>query len=376
MKRITLITTFLIGCVCLIAQDRLTPELLWQLGRVSGLGLSADGKQVIYSVSIPDAKENKSNRKYYSVPVQGGQPVELASIKSIVPDKSISPDGKFQISVQAVKIQKVFGTDYYPEFDKSNVQIYDALNYRHWDTWEDGEYNHVFLHPLTNGNRGPGKDLMHGEPHDCPQMPFGGDEDYTWSPDSKKIIYVTKKKTGKSYAVSTNTDLYEYNIAAGATTNLTEGMMGYDTEPAFSTGGALAWLSMKRDGYESDKNNIIVRSGGIITNLTQQWDGTVAHFKWSPDGKKIYFTAAIEGTVQLFEVDFPGFTKKAPVVKQITKGVFDITSIVGQTGNTLVVSRTDMNHAAELYTVNLTNGQIAQLSHVNDAAYGKRKMSK
>jgi len=376
MKRIFLPFVCIVFALSVAAQDRMTPELLWQLGRVNPLGLTKDGKQVVYSVSTPDVKENASSRKTYSVPLTGGEPSEVETLKNLILDKSVSPDGTQKITTKEVKINKVFGTDFYPELDKSNVQIYESLNYRHWDTWEDGAFNHVFVHPIENGEPGEGKDIMANEPYDCPQMPFGGDEDYTWRPDSKRIIYVSKKKEGTAYAVSTNTDLYEYDIITGATLNLTEGMMGYDTEPSFSSTGAMAWLSMKRDGYEADKNDIMVRNGNVTTNLTQQWDGTVAHYKWSVDSKKIYFTAAVDGTLQLFEVDYPGFTKKNPQVKQITKGEFDITGIVGQAGNTMVVSRTDMNHAAELFTVNLANGQMAQITHVNDATYAKLAMSK
>ena len=355
------------------AQNKMTPELLWQLGRVGGLTISPDGKQVVYSVSTPSISENKSSNKRYTILLAGGSPTELTN-SSLVPDKNISPDGKYQISVKDVKIQKVEGKDFYPEFDKSNVQIYDGLNYRHWDTWEDGAYSHLFV-SAVNGSAAP-IDLMPNEPYDCPLKPSGGEEDYTWSPDSKYIVYATKKKEGTAYATSTNTDLYQYEIATGKTINLTESMMGYDTEPAFSTTGTLAWLSMKRDGYEADKNDIVVRTGNVTLNLTQQWDGHVNHFRWSADGKKIYFVAPIGGTTQLFEVDYPGLTKKMPVVKQITQGDFDVAGMIGQAGNTMVVSRTDMNHATELYTVNLTNGQMTQLTHVNDAVYNKLAMSK
>jgi dipeptidyl aminopeptidase/acylaminoacyl peptidase len=376
MRRILFTSILLMGCIGVYAQDRMTPELLWQLGRVSGLGISNDGKQVVFSVSTPSVRENKSSRKVYAIPLQGGEPMELEGLKNILTDKSISPDGKYQITVKDVKIHNVFGTDFYPDLNQSNVHIYESLNFRHWDTWEDGAYSHLFFHPLTNGKLGTGTDIMPNEPHDCPQKPFGGDEDFTWRPDSKRIVYVTKKKAGTAYATSTNTDLYEYDITTGVTVNITEGMMGYDTEPAFSSTGALAWLSMKRDGYEADKNDIMVRNGNIITNLTQQWDGTVNHFRWSNDGKKIFFVAPVDGTIQLFEVDYPGFTKKIPVVKQITKGDFDVSGMVGQSGNTMVVSRTDMNHATELFTVNLANGQMSQLTHVNDAVFNALALSK
>lgn len=375
MKRIILLLC-VFSTLSLHAQDRMTPELLWQLGRVSSLGLTRDGKQVVYNVSTPSISENRSSSKQYSISIQGGEPLELVSTHNVITDKSISPDGSYQITIQDVKINKVHGKEFYPEFDKSNVQIYESLNYRHWDTWEDGAFSHLFVHTLQNDVRGAGKDIMPNEPYDCPQKPFGGDEDFTWRPDSKRIVYVAKKKVGTAYATSTNTDLYEYDIITGVTVNLTEGMMGYDTEPAYSPNGPLAWLSMKRDGYESDKNDILVRNGEATINLTQQWDGTVSHFKWSNDGKRIFFVAPVDGTMQLFEVDYPGFTKKMPVVKQITKGEFDVTGISGQVGNTLVVSRTDMNHATELFTVDLKNGQMTQLTHVNDAVYSKLAMSK
>jgi dipeptidyl aminopeptidase/acylaminoacyl peptidase len=373
MKQLCIVLSF-IATVSLSAQNRMTPELLWQLGRVNAVGISRDGKQMVYTVSTPGIAENKSKVKRYAIPLTGGAAFETE--ESLVEDKSFSPDGQFKISVQDVKINKVQGKDFYPELDKSNVQIYDGLNFRHWDTWEDGSFSHLFVHPMIKAKPGEGKDLMEGEPFDCPQMPFGGEEDYTWRVDSKKIVYVAKKKAGTAYAVSTNTDLYEYDVIGGTTVNLTEGMMGYDTEPSFSVNGVLGWLSMKRDGYESDKNDIIVRNGSVTTNLTEQWDGSVNHFRWSLDGKKIYFVAPVGGTIQLFEVDYPGFTKKIPVVKQITNGEFDVTGMAGQFGNNMAVSRTDMNHATELYTVDLKTGNMTQLTHVNDAVYSKLSLSK
>jgi dipeptidyl aminopeptidase/acylaminoacyl peptidase len=376
MKKSILPLLLFVITLCAQAQIPMTPERLWQLGRVSALGVTKDGKNVIYSVSTPDAAQNRSARKIFSIPIQGGTATEITSTDGLLGDKNISPDGKYMLSSADVKINKVFGSDFYPELDKSSVQIYDGLNYRHWDTWEDGAFSHVFVHPMVNGKPGEGKDIMPGEPHDCPQKPYGGDEDYVWSPDSKKVVYVTKKKAGTAYAVSTNTDLYEYDVATGATVNLTESNNGYDTNPLFSTTGALAWLRMKRDGYESDKNDLMVRINGVITNLTQDWDESVQSYAWSADGKKLYFIGAIDGTLQLFEVDAPGAVKKPAGVKQLTRGEYDITAIAGQSGNTLVVTRTDMNHAAEVYTVNLTTGMLSQLTHVNDAAYAATAMSK
>lgn len=358
------------------SQEHMTPELLWSLGRVSGLGLSIDGKNVIYRVSTPNIEENSIPSKILSLPVTGGTAQELTSTERILSDKFTSPDGRYKVSIAEVKVKSVTGKEFYPDLDKSNARIYESLNYRHWDAWEDGEYSHLYLHKIENGTTAVGLDIMANEPFDCPQKPSGGDEDFTWSPDSKRFVYVSKKKYGTAYATSTNTDLYAYDLATGATTNLTEGMMGYDTHPAFSARGTLGWLSMKNDGYESDKNDIIVYNGAANINLTQHWDGTVIDFQWSNDGRKIFFIAPIEGTIQLFEVDYPGLTKKLPVVKQITKGDFDITSFVGQANNTMVVTRTDMNHATEIFTLDLATGTMKQLTFTNSDTYNRIRLSR
>lgn len=366
----------LVLCISACAQEVMTPELLWQLGRVSPIGITRDGQQVLYRVTEPKVQENRSLTRTYSVPVAGGAASETDEINALLRDPMLSPDGKYRINIKEVKMQKVLGKEFYPDLEKSDVRIYRSLNYRHWDEWEDGAYSHLFVHAVENGNMGEGKDIMEGEPFDWPQKPFGGEEDYTWSPDSRFVVYVAKKKAGTEYALSTNTDLYAYDVTTGKTTDLTEGMEGYDTHPVYSPQGTLAWLSMDREGYEADKNNILVRNGNTMTNLTREWDGTVNTFVWSQDGKKIFFTAPVDGTIQLFEVGNPGLTKKKPVVKQITKGQFDVTGIVGQAVNDLVVSRTDMNHATELYAVSLSDGRFTQLTHVNDDIYSKLSLSK
>ena len=355
----------------------MTPELLWKLGRVTGTGISKDGKHIVYSVNTPDWETNKSNRKYYIMPINGGTPAEISKPDSLLANKNISPDGKYMLSNKEVKIKKIGGQDYYPELTKSNAYIFDNLNNRHWDTWEDGSFDHVFVTPV--GKTAEEKDIMPDEPYDCPQKPFGGDEDYIWRPDGKAVVYVTKKKYGKDYAVSTNTDLYQYDLVSGTTKNLTEGRMGYDLNPSYSKHGTLAWMSMRRDGYESDKQDLVAFTGmgNSVVNLTGHRDDIhVEGFKWSDDGKNIFFLAPINGTMLLFEVDYPGATMKLPVVKQLTKGDFDITGIVGQTGNKLIVSRTDMNHAAELYSVDITDGNMNQLTHVNDDTYNSIGMCK
>ncbi|HSH66031.1 MAG TPA: prolyl oligopeptidase family serine peptidase, partial [Bacteroidia bacterium] len=373
-KTATLLSVF--AFTCSVYAQNMTTETLLQLGRVNPVGITKDGKSVIYSVRSYSPTDSKITIKKYSTPVTGGTTSEIESEQGLIKDPHRSPDGKYSITSNEIKVKKVYGKDFYPDLPKSDVMIYDNLAYRHWDTWEDGAFGHVFLNTLKDNNVIDSVDLMPNEPHDCPQKPFGGDEDFIFSPDGKQVLYVTKKKYGKDYAISTNTDIYAYDIATKKTSNLTEGMMGYDIKPAYSSNGTLAFLSMKTDGDEADKNDIIVINGNAKTNLTANWDGTVDDFVWDKDGKSIYFTAAVDGTIQLFSVDNPGLTKKMPVVKQVTSGDFDVHGIVGQVGNTMVVGRTDMNHAVELYTTDLKTGEMKQLTHVNDAVYNKIKLSK
>jgi dipeptidyl aminopeptidase/acylaminoacyl peptidase len=377
MKLISLIFLFSLS-IGLYSQNLLTPEELVQLGKVSGMGISKDGKSVIYTVRNYDLKNDKASRKYYLLSSTDEKIQEIKNLSEYLTDYKTSNDKQYRLSVQAIKIKNIYGSDFYPDLKKSDVMIFESLNNRHWDTWEDGIYDHVFLHTIRNGKTTDSIDLIGNEPFDCPQKPFGGDEDYIFSPDEKKVIYVCKKKFGTQYAVSTNTDIYSYDIESKTTTNLTDGMQGYDIQPAYSLSGNLAFLSMKTDGYESDKNDIVIMLKNEKINLTKDWDGTVNQFKWSLDGKKIYFVAPVDGTEQLFEVTIPNEKNKntANTIKQITNGNFDIRAIVGQIGNNIYVERTDMNHAAEIFSVDLKTGQLKQLTHVNDEFYSGIRMGK
>ena len=354
------------------AQNLLTPELLWKLGRVTGKGLTKDGKEVVYSVGVPDVAANKIITKTFSIPITGGTPAPVDDIKNWLDDSKVSPDGKYKISSMDVKVKKVNGFDFYPDLPKSNVLIYDSLNYRHWDTWSNGKFGHVMVAPIVDEKVGKPEDIMPNEPYDCPLKPDGGDEDFVWSSDSKRVVYACKKKFGTAYAISTNTDIYSYDIATGVTTNLTEDNKGYDLQPTFNKQGQMAWLQMKTDGYESDKQDLVVTDGKTKINLTADNDLIhVTGYKWAADGKSLFFMSAVNGTVQLYNATYPG--KK---ITQVTAGDFDIDDIIGQKGNTLVVARADINHAVELYTVNITNGSMVQLTHVNDAIYNDLSLCK
>lgn len=377
MKKTLLIPLLMISLTAM-AQNVMTPELLWKLGRVTPLGISKDGKNVVYKVTTPSVQENKSDTKFFTLPVNGGNPTEVKDTAALLKDKNRSPDGKYIVYNEEVKMENVHGKDFYPELVKSDVQIYDGLNYRHWDAWNEGKYNHVLYKENKEGAMGI--DILKGENFDSPQKPFGGDEDYIWSPDSKSILYVSKKKAGTDYALSTNTNIYEYNLKTGKTSNRTEENLGYDTAPQFSPTGNLTWLQMKRDGYEADKNDLIVSFKGMKMNLTANWDGTVDSFIWSSDGKKIFFVAPVDGTKQLFEVNFPGLTNPeasgAITVRQVTNGEFDVNDLVGFSSDNIIVTRTDMNHAAELFSYNLKKKTWKQLSNVNTTIYNSLALSK
>lgn len=373
--RTLLLSVILLTGTALFAQNHLTVRGLIELNRVSAIGLSEDGKKVIYRVSKVDVESNKSSARYISMNLDGSEKKELSSVKGLTPDRDISPDGKYKIVIEEVKLRDVFGSDYYPTMEQSNMMIYNDLNYRHWDTWEDGKYSHVLIEDLTTGER---MDIMANEPFDCPQKPFGGSEDYVWAPDGKSVLYVSKKLYGTEYVVSTNSDIYQYSLETKKTVNLTEGNLGYDTQPAFAGDGVLAYLQMKRDGFEADKNDIILLMDGEKLNLTKNWDGTVSEFRWSNDGEKIYFIAPILGTVQLFELQLPALKKgylKYYTPKQLTSGQFDINGMVAEIENGMIVSRGDMNHAAELYRVDFAKGSMKQITHENDDYYKSIELS-
>ncbi len=360
MRKIYLFVVLLGLSSTLFAQKVMTPEQLITLNRVSAVGLTNDMQNVIYNVSKVNIKDDNRSKKTYLLPVNGGTPKLIKDYSNLVSNRMMSPDGKYELFSKEVKIQPVTGQDYYKDVPKSNVKIYNSLNYRHWDKWNNGKFSHVFIK-----SKEVEIDLMKDEPYDCPQKPFGGSEDYIWSPDSQKVLYVAKKYEGTAYAKITNSDIYEYNLLTKKTENLTEYNKGYDVAPSFSAKGELAWLQMKRDGYEADKNDIIIRRKGKDINLTKNWDGTVNGFIWSNKGDKIYFNAPVLGTVQLFEIEISA----SAMPKQITKGQFDVNGIVGHQKNKMVVSRRDMNHAPELYTVDLKNGKMNQITHENDAIY-------
>ncbi len=401
------------------AQNTMSPELLWQLGRVGAQTISPDGNYVIYAVRNYDIASGASESNLYRQRLQGGDPEQLTNMPGTeyhvmeLPDGKMgfiyngqiwssewdgsnaaqisaeetgfsdlqfSPDGKRLLMDRQVKTGKTT-LEQHPDLSKSNAYIIDDLMYRHWDTWSDENSNHIFFADWNNGAPGAATDIMPNEPYDCPTMPFGGIEDAVWSKDGNTIYYVCKKKAGVDYAVSTNTDIYAYDLTTGQTSNLTSGMMGYDTHPVISPDGNwMAFLSMERDGFEADKNRIMVQNlrTGERKDLSGFMDETVDAVSWSNDGKNIWFLAPTKGTKQLFAFDFDSYYRGLRIfpIQQISSGQFDITGIVNELDNELIVTRTDMNHATEIYALNVKDGQMRAITHVNDTVYNSIGLSK
>lgn len=391
------------------AQEYMTPEIMWTLKKIGVSAVSPEQSSLIYKVSQTDLKTEKNKSENYVLNIGNGQASKLdLGKKSLIQwDKNglyaqegdkiylskdggktwsefytigeadnivISPDGQKVAFSKQVQVETVYGREKYKDTPNSTAQIYTDLNHRHWDYFNEGKYNHVFVVNKSE-SVDKAKDLLEGKAWDSPQRPFGGAEDFVWSPDSSKLLYVTKALSGKEYAKSTNTDIFAYDLKSGTVKNLTEGMMGYDVAPKFSPDGSfLSWQSMARDGYEADKNDIVIMNWktGAKTNLTKNWDESLTgDVFWTQDSKKIYFTTAFRGTKQLFSLD-----PKTSKISQITKGNFDVNEIMAQNNNSLLVTRTDMNRNADLFSVNLKDGQMTQVSDVNKETYAKLKPAK
>jgi dipeptidyl aminopeptidase/acylaminoacyl peptidase len=391
------------------AQQLMTPEILWTLKKVGVQAVSPDHSSLIYKVGQTDLKTEKTKNENYFLNVLDNQSAKIdLGKKSIIQwDKNglyaqegdkiflskdsgktwtefytigeadnivIAPDGKKIAFSRQVLVENLMGKDKYTDTPKTTAQIYTDLNHRHWDYFNEGKYNHIFV-VNTSDKADSAKDLLEGKTWDSPQRPFGGAEDFIWSPDSSQLLYVTKPKTGKEYSTSTNTDIFAYDIALGTTKNITESNKGYDVNPKFSPDGkSLVWQSMARDGYEADKNDIKIMDwkSGKTDNLTSSWDESVSgDVFWSGDSKTVYFTAAFRGTKQLFSLD----PKKAKV-QQITKGDFDVNEIFADQKNSLLVSKTDINHASEIFSVNLKNGELKPVTEANKDMYARLAQGK
>ncbi len=387
-------------------------EALEALGRVSSPVVSPDKSKVLYSVAYEDVEENHSNTDLYVMNTDGSDAVRITrSAKSesnavwinggkqiafLYPDGDknqvwvMNADGSGRTCVSAVengvygfvvspdesKIVLISNVKYsrtaeeiYPDLPKATGRVIDDLMYKHWDEWVT-EIPHPFLADFDGEKVSNVVDIMEGEPYESPMKPFGGVESFAWSPDSKQLIYVSRKKTGMEYALSTNSDLYLYDIASKTTKNITEGMMGYDTAPVYSPDGRyVAWLSMEHDGYESDKNRIFIMdcASGEKTDLTADWDYTVDAIAWNPSGKSIYFLAPYQGVTPIFSIDIA--TKE---VTKVIEGVCDYAALAPVDETSLITMSHSMLAPNEIYSVK--NGELAQLTSVNKEIFDQLDM--
>lgn len=421
MKKIILSILSITLGISVQAQDKMTPELLWKLGRVSLDAANSNG-EFIYGITKYDLEKNKGNRDLYLQSATEMKRIKLTDSESgeydgqFIGDKiGYSKGGQFYLAnkdgseakqitniengISGVKafaqkdgsITLLFSVDvpmqpkenvtdysYLPEAD---FKVIDDLMYRHWDHWNDDMVSHVGMASYKGAPVTAYLDPMTGQNYESPVPPFGGAESYTLSPDGKTIVYETKTHEGVKFAKSTNTNLFAYNIPNGTTTLLTANFKGYDKNPVFSADGSkLAWLSMATDGYESDVNDLIIMDFEtkevlhVLKSANLYDDLTFQSFAWA-DNSTLYAGVPTEGTNQIFEVRLPKQLNGKARIKALTDGQFNYNHFE-IAGNSIICERQDMNHATELFAINPKNGKAIQRTHANDDIYTNLSMSK
>ncbi len=394
----------------------MTPEVLWSFGRIGDGVVSPDGKTVAYSVTWYNVPEDKSYRDLYVLDLEGGESRRITDtaeresglqwrpdgkkIGFLSPSSGtmqlweINPDGsgKQQVSqsdsdiqgfryspdqqkiylIKSVKLDQDIH-DLFPDLPKANARLENDLMYRHWDSWHDYTYNHLFIADYDEGKLSGEKDILEGERFDSPTKPWGGIEEITWSPDGKTLAYTCKKLTGKAYSLSTNTDIYLYDTETGVTTNLTEGMPGYDKNPLFSPDGRMvAWESMERDGYEADKIRLFIADlvTGEKKDYSAAFDQNAEQMCWSGDGKSLFFISAREATAQIYRLNL-----EDGGIACLTEGVHNYGS-PRVAGDKLLVNKVSMSYPDELFLVDPSTGSDKALTAVNKGILDQLTMGK
>jgi len=389
---------------------RLTPEILWKFGRIGEYVVSTDSKTVAYTLTRYSLSENRGRTTIWSIPTSGGAATcltadvsascvnprwlpsgRLAYLTSTQGDMQIwdmKPDGsdKRQVSYieggidgfeytpqgDAVMYLKSVSTgdsplDLYPDLPKANAITADDLMYRHWDSWTDYAVCHIWVGSIDkNGKLSSGIDIMEGEPYDSPTSPYFDASEIAWSPDGKFIAYTCKKLKGREFALSTNTDIYLYDIENGTTKNITDGMPGYDKYPVFSPDGSMiAFQSMATPGYEADKERLMVHhlTTGLTEDLTADYDNNTSNYVWTDDSREIRFITGVRATYQVYSANVA--TK---IIRPVTEGKHNINNIVSA-GDHLVCSKVSMSMATELFTVDPQTGAEQQLTFTNKNIY-------
>jgi len=393
----------------------MTPEVLWSFGRVGNVQISPNESKILYSVSYYSVPENKGNSELFTMNADGtdkkqitktatretaakwidkGERIAFLSSESgSMQLWTIKPDGSdrkqitfreggitdFSFSPDETKLLFIADVKYgertvdkYPDLPKASGVIVDDLMYKHWDEWVQ-TVPHPFVANFNNGKLENEADILKGEPYESPMKPFGGIEQLAWSPDGKIVAYTCRKKTGKEYALSTNSDIYFYNVETGQTENKTQGMMGYDQNPVFSPDGKwLAWESMEHDGYESDKSRLFILDikTGIKTDISANFDQNSNALAWSTDSKSIYFVSCRHAVTQIYKADIA--TKK---IIPITKGIHDY-AFVAPLKNKLIGIKHSMSKPDEIYAINPKTGLETELSFENKDILDRLEMGK
>ena len=387
-----------------IKDGRMPPEALWAMGRIGGMNVSPDGKRVVYTVAYYSVPENKSNREVFvmnadgsdnkqitktgfaeneAVWIKGGTKIaflcnesgssQLSDYDKDIEGFAFSPDEKKVLFISQVKTVNSTA-DKYPDLDKATGVIITDLMYKHWDEWVT-TVPHPFVADFDGESISNPVDVMEGELFESPMKPFGGIEQLAWNTTSDKIAYTSRKKTGKEYAISTNSDIYVYDLNTKQTTNITEENKGYDTNPTYSPDGkSIAWLSMERDGYEADQNRLMVMNleTGEKTFVSKDFDSNVDSYCWSADCERIYFTGVWHGESQVYQIDLANGNKITP----LTEGMYDYAS-VALLGDKLIAQRHSMSMGDEIYSIDLTGDHtVTQLTFENKHIYDQLTMGK
>lgn len=398
-----------------LTSDLMTPEVLWAFGRVSDPQASPDGKSVMYGVSYYSIEQNKGNRDLYLLELEtnkvnqitqtaksefnalwrpdGKKIGYLSSESGSVQLWEMNPDGSEKIRISDIE-GGITGFKYAPDQSKivftkevpltnkfeslykdlplATGRVLDDLMYRHWDEWVD-TYSHVFVADYDGKQLLNEVDILKGEPYQAPLKPFGGMEQVSFTPDSKAVAYTCKKLTGKMESLSTNSDIYLYDLTTKKTTNLTEGMMGFDVAPSFSPDGKyMAWESMERDGYESDKNRLYLLNlaTGEKIYATEKFDQNAGDLTWTPDSKNLFFTSDWHGAYQIYQ-----YNLKNQKIDQITEGLQDYHALA-LAGKLLITTKQTMSFPSELFSIDPKNGTATQLTFTNQNLLEQLAMGK
>ena len=382
----------------------MTPEVMWLFGRISEIEVSPDNKKVLYGVNYYSVSENKGNRELFVMDVDGNNKQQLtytpfgeynavwhpdgnkigflspesgtmqmwemnadgtgkqqiSDIEGGVNAFKYAPDGKKIVFCSDVPKENQFG-ELFQDLDKTSGRLMNDLMYRHWDHWVDS-YSHLFIADFDGKQLSNIIDILEGEPYASPVEPFGGMEQVAWSPDGTKLAYTCRKLTGKAYSHSTNTDIYEYDLATKTTVNLTEGMPGYDQNPVYSPDGVMmAWESMARDGYESDKSRLFIlnRQTGEKKDYTVSFDQNATQLAFSKNSKSIYFISGWCGSEDIYCLDIAEET-----IVPLTQGIHDYTSFV-LAGDRIIATKMSMSKPIEIYSVDFLTGEDTEISFEN-----------